>query len=37
MPGQGAVSNYAVLPKLPREALERSSVFDEQVYDVDFK
>lgn len=29
LPGQGAVSNYSVVPKLPREDLEMSSVFDE--------
>lgn len=37
LPGQGAVSDYSVIPGLPREALERSSVFDEEVYDADSK
>lgn len=29
LPGQGAGSDYSVAPRLPREALGRSSVFDE--------
>lgn len=34
LPAQGAVSDYSVVPRLPREASERSWVFYEYVYDV---